>query len=324
MLKAQARSFSTARALLARAVPAQKGRIHPLLAAKQFVSDNISDKLARKLRRKETKMKKKITRDVNILKQYDIKNVPFKVDPVLGDPRNEFFQRIMAKVENQEANLAYGTDRLEMEKLLYAAEKLSLEKNLHNDELREAAKDIEENKKRAILTILNLRNTNTPDKKKLAVQYAKQELQREPGDTGSPEAQAAVMTIKIHFGMAHVKANKKDHTARQLVRELVQKRQRILKYLKKQNPERYYYALAKLGLTDDVIVREFSMSMQYLQDYKVWGDKVLVKETATMKRKELKIKSLRDKVHEYHELARRNHEMLKAGAASAKKSANKK
>ena len=46
------------------------------------------------------------------------------------------------------------------------------------------------------MTILNLKNTNVPDKKKMAIKFAREEMQRSPGDTASPEVQAAIATIK--------------------------------------------------------------------------------------------------------------------------------
>ena len=48
-----------------------------------------------------------------------------------------------------------------------------------------------------------------------------------------------------------------------------------------------------MGLTDDVIVREFNMGKQYMQDFKVWGDKVLVKETNSVAKKTRKLKILK-------------------------------
>ncbi|KAI5950960.1 hypothetical protein KGF54_004034 [Candida jiufengensis] len=311
MFRNSIRSFITGRPLLLRTTPIQNAILTPRLAAKQFIEPDTPQKKERKLRRREKRLKKQIIRDVNTLKQYDAKNVPFQVDPVLGDRKSKFFSRIMEKVENQESKLAYGIDRIEFEKILYAAEKLSIEKSSSNEEIRENVKKIEESKKQAVLTILNLKNTNSKDKKKLAIQYAREELQREPGDTASPEVQAAVMTVKIHFGMKHIKLNKNDHSTIQIVRELVQYRQKILKYLKKQDPKKYYYALAKLGLTDDVVVTEFPMGRQYLQDYKIWGDKVLIKETQSAKRKNNKIKQLRERVSSYHDLAKRNYEIMK-------------
>ena len=310
MFKLPTRWLSVGRPLLSQAISSKSTSLGPKLAAKQFIEPGTPQKKEKKLRRREKRLKKQIIRDVNTLKQYDAKNVAFQVDPVLGDPKCQFFTRIMQKVEDQDSNLAYNVDRAEMEKLLYAAEKLSLENVSNNEEIRREIQQVEENKRKSVLTILNLRNTNNNDKKKLAIKYAREELQREPGDTASPEVQAAIMTVKIHFGMRHVKENKNDHATTTAVRELVQYRQKILRYLKRQDPKKYYYAIAKLGLTDDVITAEFNMGRKYLQEYKVWGDKILIKETQSTKRRNLKIKNLRDRVSEYHDLAKKNYEIM--------------
>ncbi|EDK42013.1 hypothetical protein PVL30_000184 [Lodderomyces elongisporus] len=311
MFQSFSRPFSLGRPLLEQVTRTRRDVISPKLAGTIFRQPDLPLNRERKLRRKEKRLKRQIVRDVNTLKQHELQNVPLKVDPVLGDPKCNFFTRIMQKVENSEANLAFGIDRLEMEKIIYAADKIALEKVSDNEVLRENEKQKAQRKKDALLTILNLKNTDNSDKRKMAVKFAREELQREPGDTASPEVQAAVSTVKIHFMMRHVKENKHDHPTRLLVRNLVQSRQKILRYLKKKNPERYYYALAKLGLTDDVVVKEFTMGYKYLQDYQIWGDQVLVKETQSEKKKKFRLKKLREKVNTYHEVAKKNYEIMK-------------
>ncbi|KAF9432231.1 hypothetical protein BGZ76_011091 [Entomortierella beljakovae] len=81
-------------------------------------------------------------------------------------------------------------------------------------------------------------------------------FQREEGDTGSPEVQAAVMTVRIQNLNNHITNNKKDvHNYRRL-RMLVHQRQTVLKYLKKTNPERYHSCLDRLGLEPRAIEDE--------------------------------------------------------------------
>ena len=43
----------------------------------------------------------------------------------------------------------------------------------------------------------------------MAIKFAREEMQRSPGDTASPEVQAAIATIKIHYGMQQVKTCQK-------------------------------------------------------------------------------------------------------------------
>jgi small subunit ribosomal protein S15 len=336
MFKIATRFFSTATPLFARGKPQKhKGRWSKLKTSQETVGDfkprpghfprmnvrlgayqpvpvRASKRSETKLRRKEKRMKRRIIRDVNTLKQYNIKNVPLQVDPVLGDPKCDFVPRIMKKVDNEELSLAYGIDRVEFEKLLYAAEKVALDQGAKTTESRKSILQREANKRSAILTVLHLRNTNAAERQKRAIKYAREELQRVPGDTGSPEVQAAVATIKIHFAMEQVKAFKKDKIAKEHVKQMVHDRKTILQYLKKQNPAKYYYTIAKIGLTDDAVVREFNMGKQYMQDYKVWGDKVLIKVTKTMAKKKEKLKQLQDRVDEYTKLAKRNYDILKS------------
>lgn len=72
---------------------------------------------------------------------------------------------------------------------------------------------------------------------------------------------------------------------------LVQQRQSILRYLKRDNPERYYWTIQKLGLSDEAVTQEFNMDRRYMQDFKFFGDKILVKDSkkvADQKRRELR------------------------------------
>ncbi|CUM52386.1 uncharacterized protein AC631_03309 [Debaryomyces fabryi] len=305
MFQIGCRLFSTGRPVF-NAVPQ---KIQPILAAKQFIPDQATRSKVKSLRRKEARLKRQIVRDVNNVKKHSLENVKFQVDPVLGDENNAFIKRVRAELQ-EPTNLAYGYKRDEFEKLLYGAEKANIDRNSGSNILHDSISASEERKKRALLTILNIKNTNAQDRKTAAIQYAREEFQREEGDTGSPEVQAAVLTVRIHLGMDHVKQFFKDKEHIQHVRQMVQQRQKILKYLKRDNAEQYYYTIAKLGLTDDVITREFNMGRQYLQDYKVWGDKQLIKLSDKQKKKEAQIVELQKRVIGYNQLAKRNYEEI--------------
>ncbi|CAH6720697.1 37S ribosomal protein S28, mitochondrial [[Candida] jaroonii] len=297
------RSFSVSATILAE-------RLSPKWAAKQIVPENASRSKLASLKRKEKRWKRQIIRDINNFKQHKLKNIQFKVDPVLGDANNGFIKRVNQEIQDL-SNLSFGYKRDEVEKLLFGVEKSNLNMNLNSsgsvyDNLIKA----EENKRKSVLTILNLKNSNNKERKKIAVERAVQEFARNEGDTGSPEVQAAVLTVKIHLGMQHVKQMFKDKVHIQHVRELVQQRQRILKYLKKTRPEDYFYCIEKLGLTDDVIIREFNMDKQYFQDYKIWGDKKLIKLSEKQKKREEKYTALEKKITEYNELAKKKYDLL--------------
>ena len=67
-------------------------------------------------------------------------------------------------------------------------------------------------------------------------------------DTGSPEIQVAIWTLRIRELTEHVKIHKKDnHTRRGLV-QLVSKRKKMLKYLVKTNPKSYVKLIEELSI----------------------------------------------------------------------------
>jgi len=72
--------------------------------------------------------------------------------------------------------------------------------------------------------------------------------QMQPGDTGSPEVQIALLTDRINQLTEHLKVHKKDHHSRRGLLMLVGRRRRMLDYLKDRDIERYRQIVAKLGL----------------------------------------------------------------------------
>ncbi|MDN5583260.1 MAG: 30S ribosomal protein S15 [Corynebacterium sp.] len=67
-------------------------------------------------------------------------------------------------------------------------------------------------------------------------------------DTGSPEAQVALMTVRIRQLTEHLKFHKHDHHSRRGLLLLVGRRKRLLKYLQENNVERYRSLIERLGL----------------------------------------------------------------------------
>ena len=67
-------------------------------------------------------------------------------------------------------------------------------------------------------------------------------------DSGSPEAQIALFSVRIAHLTEHLKANKKDHTTQRALKMLVGKRRRLLDYLIKVDIERYRAIVAKKEL----------------------------------------------------------------------------
>ena len=71
---------------------------------------------------------------------------------------------------------------------------------------------------------------------------------RESGDTGSTEVQIALLTARIQQVAIHLRENKQDvHNRRGLVM-MVGKRNRLLRYLKRTDLDKYKSTIAALGL----------------------------------------------------------------------------
>ena len=76
----------------------------------------------------------------------------------------------------------------------------------------------------------------------------KSEFQRHDRDTGSSEAQIAILTKEIEALTAHLKANKKDHSSRYGLLRKVQNRRSLLDYLQRKNEASYRELIKKLGI----------------------------------------------------------------------------
>ena len=67
-------------------------------------------------------------------------------------------------------------------------------------------------------------------------------------ETGSPEVQVAVLTLRISDLTEHLKVHKHDHHSRRGLLLLVGRRRRLLNYLAKTDINRYRSLIERLGL----------------------------------------------------------------------------
>jgi small subunit ribosomal protein S15 len=67
-------------------------------------------------------------------------------------------------------------------------------------------------------------------------------------DTGSPEVQVALLSARISELTEHFKDHKKDHHSRQGLLRMVNKRRKLLDYLKDRDSDRYRALISRLGL----------------------------------------------------------------------------
>ncbi|SCU82822.1 LAMI_0C01024g1_1 [Lachancea mirantina] len=231
-------------------------------------------------------LKSQRKRQANEAKQMKIKTALDTVDPVFGKKDTPFIIRVMAELKEPKV-LAGGFKSTEVEKLIAGVEVAAKEQrelsefndvgSLSGSETQDV--ELLSARREAVMRILSMRNGSNGDAIKLAIRLAREEFQRFDGDTGSSEVQAAIMTVRIHNIAKHIQENKNDHMNTRILRTLVQQRQNILKYLKRDKPERYFWTIQKLGLSDSAVINEFNMDKRYMQAYKFFGDRILVKES---------------------------------------------
>ncbi|WP_263353230.1 30S ribosomal protein S15 [Acidicapsa acidisoli] len=75
-----------------------------------------------------------------------------------------------------------------------------------------------------------------------------QRFRTHDSDTGSPEVQIAILSVRIGELTEHFKTHKKDHASRRGLLMLVSKRRRLLDYLKTHDTDRYRDVIGKLGI----------------------------------------------------------------------------
>ena len=75
-----------------------------------------------------------------------------------------------------------------------------------------------------------------------------QKFQREKMDTGSSEVQVALLPYRIKDLTEHFKSHKKDHHSRQGLIKMVNRRKKLLNYLRSTSPETYTKLIADLEL----------------------------------------------------------------------------
>jgi len=74
------------------------------------------------------------------------------------------------------------------------------------------------------------------------------DTKRHDSDTGSPEAQVALLTRAIEELSTHLRKHKKDFHSRRGLLQMVADRRKQLKYLEKKDEKSYNALIKKLGL----------------------------------------------------------------------------
>ena len=84
---------------------------------------------------------------------------------------------------------------------------------------------------------------DSEEKKAIFEKYGKSNT-----DTGSPEAQIALFSVRIAHLTEHLKSNHKDHNTTRALKKLVGKRRQLLDYLIRVDINRYRAIVAKSEL----------------------------------------------------------------------------
>ncbi|KAJ3333150.1 30S ribosomal protein S15 [Blyttiomyces sp. JEL0837] len=76
---------------------------------------------------------------------------------------------------------------------------------------------------------------------------------RKPFDTGSPEVQAAVLSVKIEAMRSHLEMHRKDMSSKRKLQAILSQRASMLKYLRRKDLPRFVETCRALGVEPDTI-----------------------------------------------------------------------
>ena len=74
------------------------------------------------------------------------------------------------------------------------------------------------------------------------------EYGRGSSDTGSPEVQIALLSANINYLQSHFHTHRKDHASRKGLIGMVNRRRKLLDYLKRHDEDRYQIVIRRLEL----------------------------------------------------------------------------
>ncbi|KND03291.1 ribosomal protein S15 [Spizellomyces punctatus DAOM BR117] len=113
--------------------------------------------------------------------------------------------------------------------------------------------DMAEPKAEMLRRILSLENANRSQITKFNTERCVQLFGRMPHDTGSPEVQAAIFTVRIQAMTDHLKSHRKDVSTKRQLEKWVSKRMKILKYLRRTDLPKFVETCKAIGVVPDTI-----------------------------------------------------------------------
>jgi len=116
----------------------------------------------------------------------------------------------------------------------------------------------------------------TKKKQSLIKKYATHD-----GDTGSSEVQIAILTAEIDELIKHLKLHPKDHSSRRGLLRKVSARRRLMRYLKKENPESYEELAKKLKIKQPRLAKNPRLAGEDKEDEPVEEEALIATEDET-------------------------------------------
>lgn len=89
---------------------------------------------------------------------------------------------------------------------------------------------------------------NKETNRQLAKRSIVETYQTKQTDTGSPAVQIALLTDRINQLQEHFAAHGKDNHSRRGLRAKIEKRRKLMNYMKKHQPDAYQQLIGRLGI----------------------------------------------------------------------------
>lgn len=116
-----------------------------------------------------------------------------------------------------------------------------------SEELLEAGISPDEDKE-VVAKIFGWQNASPAELHKKNIEIAIARFQEKPGDTGSSAVQIAILTEKIHYMTDHLRKHHKDKGTQRKVQIFVNRRKKLMEYLKRKDGEKYWKCVKALDL----------------------------------------------------------------------------
>ncbi|KAI8800047.1 hypothetical protein BJ742DRAFT_780791 [Cladochytrium replicatum] len=142
---------------------------------------------------------------------------------------------------------AHGVRPVEVQLLLEDAPATMRER------MSEDASMEEEEKAEMVRRILSIGNASAEARRKFNIARVVETFGRRPFDSGSPEVQAAVFTVRIKAIQDHLETHKKDMSTKRKLEGWIGKRAKILRYLRRMNLGQYVVVCRALGVDPNAI-----------------------------------------------------------------------